>query len=83
MAIIGAGIVGSALALWLNNQGARVSVYERRSAQAFMKRPTIQKRNINLALSHRGLKSLKPHWTAGQNHALVLPHVWKKSLSFD
>ena len=58
MAIIGAGIVGSALALWLNNQGARVSVYERRSAQAFMKRPTIQKRNINLALSHRGLKSL-------------------------
>ena len=33
MAIIGAGIVGSALALWLNNQGARVSVYERRSAR--------------------------------------------------
>ena len=58
MAIIGAGIVGGALALWLANQGARVSVYERRSAQAFMKRPTIQKRNINLALSHRGLKSL-------------------------
>ena len=57
-AIIGAGIVGSALALWLNKQGAVVSVYERRSAQAFLKRPTIQKRNINLALSHRGLKSL-------------------------
>ena len=57
-AIIGAGIVGSALALWLNGQGAKVSTYERRSAHAFFKRPTIQKRNINLALSHRGLKSL-------------------------
>ncbi|RCL62179.1 MAG: FAD-dependent monooxygenase [Bacteroidetes bacterium] len=57
-AIIGAGIVGSALALWLSGQGAVVSIYERRRAQAFLKRPTIQKRNINLALSHRGLKSL-------------------------
>ncbi|HAB89046.1 MAG TPA: hypothetical protein DCF84_00830 [Bacteroidetes bacterium] len=57
-AIIGAGIVGSALALWLNSQGAKASIYERRSAHAFLKRPTIQKRNINLALSHRGLKSL-------------------------
>lgn len=57
-AVIGAGIVGSALALWLSEQGGVVSIYERRSAQAFLKRPTIQKRNINLALSHRGLKSL-------------------------
>ena len=57
-AVIGAGIVGSALALWLNEQGGVVSIYERRNAQAFLKRPTIQKRNINLALSHRGLKSL-------------------------
>jgi len=57
-AVIGAGIVGSALALWLNSEGAMVSVYERRNAQAFLKKPKIQKRNINLALSHRGLKSL-------------------------
>ena len=57
-AVIGAGIVGSALALWLSEQGAVVSIYERRSAQAFLKRPTIQKRNINLALSYRGLKCL-------------------------
>ena len=57
-AVIGAGIVGSALSLWLNGQGGKVSLYERRGAQAFLKRPTIQKRNINLALSHRGLKSL-------------------------
>ena len=57
-AVIGAGIVGSALSLWLNGQGGKVSLYERRSAKPFLKRPTIQKRNINLALSHRGLKSL-------------------------
>lgn len=57
-AVIGAGIVGSALALWLNNQGGRVSIYERRNAKAFLTKPTIQKRNINLALSYRGLKCL-------------------------
>lgn len=56
--VIGAGIVGSALGLWLNKHGAKVSIYERRSAEEFSTKPTVQKRNINLALSHRGLKSL-------------------------
>ena len=46
-AVIGAGIVGSALALWLNSEGAMVSVYERRNAQAFLKKPKIQK-NISI-----------------------------------
>ena len=82
MAIIGAGIVGSALALWLNNQGARVSVYERRSAQAFMKRPTIQKKH-QPCLEPPWAQKPKPHWAAGQDYAAMLPHVWKKSLSFD
>ena len=56
--VIGAGIVGSALSLWLSKQGGKVSLYERSSTEAFLKRPIVQKRNINLALSYRGLKSL-------------------------
>ncbi len=55
--IIGAGLAGSLLALFLAQKGFQVKVYE--------KRPDIRKsqpesgRSINLALSHRGLKALK------------------------
>lgn len=55
--IIGAGLTGSLLALFLAKKGFSVQVYE--------KRPDIRKsqpesgRSINLALSHRGLQALK------------------------
>lgn len=57
IAIVGAGLVGSLLSIYLSKRGYKVSVFERR--------PDIRKgkaeagRSINLALSNRGLKALK------------------------
>ena len=46
--VIGAGIVGSALSLWLSKQGGKVSLYERSSTEAFLKRPIVQKETSTL-----------------------------------
>jgi kynurenine 3-monooxygenase len=57
IAIIGAGLVGSLMAIYLTKRGYAVSVFERR--------PDVRKghmeagRSINLALSNRGLRALK------------------------
>lgn len=56
VAIVGAGLVGSLLSVFLSKRGFQVDVYERRSdprAQGF-----IGGRSINLALSDRGWKAL-------------------------
>lgn len=55
--IVGAGLVGSLLAIFLAKKGYRVSVYERRPDMR--KIGAIGGRSINLALSDRGLKALK------------------------
>ena len=57
IAIVGAGLVGSMLACYLSRRGHKVSVYERRPDMR--KAGYIGGRSINLALSHRGWKSLK------------------------
>lgn len=55
--IIGAGLVGSLLSIYLARKGYKVSIYERRGD---MRREKVEAgRSINLALSDRGIKALK------------------------
>jgi len=55
--IIGAGLVGSLLAIYLAKRGHKVSIYERRSDMR--REDMIAGRSINLALSDRGLLALE------------------------
>jgi len=55
--IIGAGLVGSLLSIYLSKQGYRVSIYERRPDMR--KQSMSAGRSINLALSDRGIKALE------------------------
>lgn len=55
--IIGAGLVGSLLSIYLARRGYRVSIYERRPD---MRKEFLQAgRSINLALSDRGIRALE------------------------
>ncbi|HEY0677671.1 MAG TPA: NAD(P)/FAD-dependent oxidoreductase, partial [Chitinophagaceae bacterium] len=54
--IIGAGLVGSLLGIYLVKRGHRVKIYERRPDMR--KAEIIAGRSINLALSDRGIKAL-------------------------
>ena len=55
--IIGAGLVGSLLSIYLSKQGYRVSIYERRPDMR--KQSMSAGRSINLALSDRGIAALE------------------------
>ncbi len=55
--IIGAGLVGSLLSIYLTKRGYKVSIYERRPDMR--KEKIIAGRSINLALSDRGIKALE------------------------
>lgn len=55
--IIGAGLVGSLLSIYLAKRGYKVKVYERRPDMR--KEDVIAGRSINLALSDRGIKALE------------------------
>ena len=55
--IIGAGLVGSLLSIYLSRRGYQVKVYERRGDMR--KEDMIAGRSINLALSDRGIKALE------------------------
>jgi kynurenine 3-monooxygenase len=56
VAIVGSGLVGSLLAIYLAKRGYKVSVYERRMD---MRKHKIEGgRSINLALSNRGIRAL-------------------------
>ena len=55
--IIGAGLVGSLLSIYLSKRGYKVKVYERRGDMR--KEDMVAGRSINLALSDRGIKALK------------------------
>ncbi len=55
--IIGAGLVGSLLSIYLSKRGHKVNVYERRGDMR--KEKIIAGRSINLALSDRGIKALE------------------------
>ncbi len=55
--LVGAGLAGSLLAVYLAKKGFEVNVYERRSDMR--KGPVERGRSINLALSTRGIHALK------------------------
>ena len=55
--IIGAGLVGSLLSIYLSKRGYKVKVYERRGDMR--KENLTAGRSINLALSDRGIKALE------------------------
>jgi kynurenine 3-monooxygenase len=55
--IIGAGLVGSLLSIYLVKRGYKVKIYERRSDMR--KEKIVAGRSINLALSDRGIKALE------------------------
>src|SRR5947208_9893107 len=55
--ILGAGLVGSLLAIYLAKRGYKVEIYERRGDMRAEK--MIAGRSINLALSDRGWKGLR------------------------
>ncbi len=56
IAIVGAGLVGTLLSIYLIKRGYRVSVFERRGDMRL--RDVDGGRSINLALSNRGIKAL-------------------------
>ena len=57
IAIVGAGLVGSLLSIYLTKRGYRISVFERR---ADMRKQALEAgRSINLALSSRGIRALE------------------------
>jgi kynurenine 3-monooxygenase len=55
--IVGAGLVGSLLAVYMRRRGYQVDVYERR--EDIRKLPVYAGRSINLALSDRGIVALE------------------------
>lgn len=55
--IVGAGLVGSLLSIYLSKRGYNVRVYERRGDMR--KEDMVAGRSINLALSDRGIKALE------------------------
>ena len=55
--IIGAGLVGSLLSIYLSKRGYQVKIYERRADMR--KEDMVAGRSINLALSDRGIKALE------------------------
>lgn len=69
--IIGAGLVGSLLAIYLSKRGYRISVFERREDP---RRNEIDEgRSINLALSTRGIKALEEVGLAEPIRKVAIP----------
>ena len=71
VAIIGAGLVGSLLGIYLAKKGYQVSVYERRGD---MRNEEVEAgRSINLALSDRGIKALREVGIAEEVLDIAIP----------
>lgn len=69
--IVGAGLVGSLLAIYMARRGYQVMVYEKRPD---MRKESISAgRSINLALSHRGIRALERAGVAAQILNEVIP----------
>lgn len=69
--IIGAGLVGSLLSIYLSKRGYRVKIYERRSDMR--KEKMSAGRSINLALSDRGLLALEKVGLAEAIREIAIP----------
>ena len=69
--IIGAGLVGSLLGIYMAKRGHQVKIFERR---ADMRREIVQAgRSINLALSDRGIKALQGVGIADEVLQIAIP----------
>jgi kynurenine 3-monooxygenase len=69
--IVGAGLVGSLLSIYLCKRGYKVKVYERRSD---MRTETLSAgRSINLALSDRGIKALEEVGVMDEIRKIAIP----------
>ncbi len=71
IAIIGAGLVGSLLSIYLSKRGYRISVFERRDD--LRKSSSDEGRSINLALSTRGIRALEEVGLAADVRKLAIP----------
>jgi len=71
IAIVGGGLVGSMLSIYLAKRGYMISVFERRSDMR--KHSADAGRSINLALSNRGIKSLEEIGLADQLKQASVP----------
>jgi kynurenine 3-monooxygenase len=56
--IVGAGLAGSIMAVYLGRRGWEVDVYERRVDPRTVDGDALERRSINLGLSHRGIVAL-------------------------
>ncbi len=68
---MGAGLVGSLMAIYLRKRGCEVSIYERRSDMR--KAKVAAGRSINLALSSRGWKPLKEVGLESAINEMIIP----------
>src|SRR4051812_24389854 len=69
--IIGAGLVGSLLSIYMARRGYKVSLYERRGD---MRQEEVEAgRSINLALSDRGIQALREVGIADEVLSIAIP----------
>jgi kynurenine 3-monooxygenase len=86
IAIVGAGLVGTLLSIYMAKRGYKVSVFERRADMR--KGKTEAGRSINLALSTRGLRALEEVGVAEAIRKVAIPmtgrimHDLKGNLSY-
>lgn len=71
MTIVGAGLAGSLLAIFLAHRGFKVTVYERNPDMRRHETPA--GRSINLALAHRGIRALHAVGLDEQVRKLLIP----------
>jgi kynurenine 3-monooxygenase len=69
--IVGAGLVGSLLSIYLSKRGYKVKVYERRGDMR--DEQLIAGRSINLALSDRGIKALEETGVMDEIRKIAIP----------
>ena len=70
VAIVGSGLVGSLLAIFLRKQGHKVTVFDRRQD---VRTVEFSGRSINLAMSNRGWKALREAGIEDEIKQLALP----------
>ena len=81
ISIIGAGLVGSLLSIYLAKRGNKVSIYERRPDMR--KEKMSAGRSINLALSDRGIKALEEVGIMNEIRKIAIPMTGRQMHSVD
>ncbi len=74
--VLGGGLVGALISIFLVKRGFRVEVFEKRPDPR--KSPTSEGRSINLALSHRGIHSLRLAGVFHDIQPILIPMYGRK-----